>query len=119
MPVLIGTKQDQDALDIVRTICPQAIDLSGQTSFSEIAALGRQAVLALGNDTGPMHLIVAAGTPSAVLFSSESDPALCAPRSESCMIIKTHDLNHLDISEVQRGLQAVCGRCFGSFKTIS
>jgi ADP-heptose:LPS heptosyltransferase len=117
MPVLIGTKQDQEALDIVRTICPQAIDLSGQTSFAEIAVLGRQAVLALGNDTGPMHLIVAAGTPSAVLFSNESDPNLCAPRAEAALVIKTHDLNHLDISEVQRGLQKVCGRCFGSFKT--
>jgi ADP-heptose:LPS heptosyltransferase len=117
MPVLIGTKQDQEALDVVRTICPQAIDLSGQTSFADIAVLARGAAMALGNDTGPMHLIVASGTPSAVMFSSESDPTLCAPRSERAIILKAHDLSHLDISEVQRSLQSVCGGCFGSFKT--
>ena len=36
--------------------------------------------IAIGNDTGPMHLIAAAGCPSVVLFSRDSDPALCAPR---------------------------------------
>ncbi|CAA6604344.1 ADP-heptose of LPS heptosyltransferase [Rhodospirillaceae bacterium LM-1] len=115
-PVLLGTRQDQEALDVVRTICPQAVDLSGQTSFADIAVLGRCASIALGNDTGPMHLIVAAGAPSAVLFSSESDPALCAPRGPKAAVLKAQDLAYLDISEVQRGLQKVCGGCFGSIK---
>ncbi len=116
-PVLLGTRQDQEALDVVRTICPQAVDLSDQTSFADIAVLGRQASIALGNDTGPMHLIVAAGAPSAVLFSSESDPALCAPRGPKVTILKAQDLAYLDISEVQRGLQKVCGDCFGTTKS--
>ena len=39
-----------------------------------------RAALAVGNDTGPAHLIAAAGAPTLVLFSGDSDPALCAPR---------------------------------------
>lgn len=116
-PVLLGTRQDQEALDVVRTICPQAVDLSGQTAFADIAVLARKASVALGNDTGPMHLIAASGTPSVVLFSGESDPDLCAPRGERSLVLRAQDLKHLDISEVQRGLQKVCGGCFGSFKS--
>lgn len=116
-PVLLGTAKDQEALDVVRTICPQAHDLSGQTNFSDIAALARRASVALGNDTGPMHLIVASGTPSVVLFSGESDPELCAPRSAKVLALRAQDIKHLDISEVQRALQKVCGGCFGSFKS--
>jgi len=116
-PVLLGTAQDKEALDIVRTICPQAIDLSGQTGFADIAVLARSAVLALGNDTGPMHLIVAAGAPSAVLFSGDSDPALCAPRGDNVVILRSAELKHLEISEVQRALQKICASCFKSLKT--
>ena len=58
-----------------------ARDLTGRTSFGDLAELARAATLAVGNDTGPMHLIAAAGCPSLVLFSGDSDPALCVPRS--------------------------------------
>jgi ADP-heptose:LPS heptosyltransferase len=58
-----------------------ARDLTGQTSFGDLAELARAATLAIGNDTGPMHLLAAAGCPSLVLFSGDSDPARCAPRA--------------------------------------
>ncbi|TAN45317.1 MAG: glycosyltransferase family 9 protein [Rhodospirillales bacterium] len=116
-PVLLGTAQDKEALDIVRTICPQSTDLTGQTGFADIAVLARSAVLALGNDTGPMHLIVAAGAPSVVLFSGDSDPSLCAPRGENAVILRSAELKHLEISEVQRALQKICASCFKQFKT--
>jgi ADP-heptose:LPS heptosyltransferase len=37
--------------------------------------------MAIGNDTGPMHLLAAVGCPSLVLFSRDSDPARCVPRA--------------------------------------
>ena len=58
---------------------PAAIDLIGQTSFGDLADLARVARFAVGNDTGPMHLIAAAGCPSITLFSNESESrAMCA-----------------------------------------
>ncbi len=48
---------------------PSAIDLTGQTNFGDLADLARMARFAVGNDTGPMHLIATAGCPSITLFS--------------------------------------------------
>lgn len=79
-PVILGTEAERDEIATIATLCPQAVSLAGQTSFLDILALGRKARLAVGNDTGPMHLLTAAGCPSVVLFSHESDPGLCAPR---------------------------------------
>jgi ADP-heptose:LPS heptosyltransferase len=59
---------------------PSAIDLTGRTTLADLATLARGAALAVGNDTGPMHLIAAIGCPTVVLFSAASDPALTAPR---------------------------------------
>jgi ADP-heptose:LPS heptosyltransferase len=56
------------------------LNLIGQTNFFELAAVIARASLAIGNDTGPMHLAGALGIPSVVLFSGASDPALTAPR---------------------------------------
>jgi ADP-heptose:LPS heptosyltransferase len=56
------------------------IDLTGRTSLLELAAVMAHASLAVGNDTGPMHLAAALGTQAVVLFSGASDPKLTAPR---------------------------------------
>ena len=56
------------------------IDLTGRTSLLELAAVMAHAQLAIGNDTGPMHLAAALGARAVVLFSAASDPALTAPR---------------------------------------
>jgi len=56
------------------------LDLTGRTSLLELAAITARAALAIGNDTGPMHLAAALNVRSTVLFSAASDPALTAPR---------------------------------------
>lgn len=81
-PVLLGTDKERAEIDAVLAACPQASSLAGRTGFLDILGLGRRALLAVGNDTGPMHLLAAAGTASVVLFSGESDPELCAPRGK-------------------------------------
>jgi len=79
-PVVIGAAGERPLAEI---ICSgtSALDLTGQTGFGDLADLARAAVCAVGNDTGPMHLIATAGCPSLVLFSRDSDPARCAPRA--------------------------------------
>ena len=67
-------------------------DLTGRTSFGEIVALGRIARHAVGNDTGPMHLLAASGCPATVLYSADSDPALTAPRGARVTILRRPDL---------------------------
>jgi ADP-heptose:LPS heptosyltransferase len=59
--------------------------------------------VAVGNDTGPMHLIAAAGCSSVVLFSADSDPALCAPRGKVA-VLRRPDLAQLTVDEVAAAL---------------
>lgn len=79
-PILLGTQAEKQELTIIEKTCPQAINLLGKTSFSDIAALGRKAIICIGNDTGPVHIAAVAGCPTVVLFSNESNPDKCAPR---------------------------------------
>jgi ADP-heptose:LPS heptosyltransferase len=58
----------------------------------------------VGNDTGPMHLIATVGCPSVVLFSNESDPALCAPRGRSVTILRRPNLSSLPVADVAAAL---------------
>ena len=76
------------------------LDLTGATDYAQIAGLGARAALAVGNDTGPTHLVAAAGAPTLVLFSADSDPALCAPRGRRVDILQVERLADLALSPV-------------------
>jgi ADP-heptose:LPS heptosyltransferase len=107
-PVLLGGPAEAEVLAEIARHVPEGINLCGKTGFEEIAVLARGALGAVGNDTGPMHLAAAAGCPCLVLFSSESNPDLCAPRPGArggkVAVLKRPDLNALSVSEVQTAL---------------
>ncbi|NDA47106.1 MAG: ADP-heptose--LPS heptosyltransferase, partial [Alphaproteobacteria bacterium] len=75
-------------------------DLTGRTSVLDLAGIARRAALAIGNDTGPMHLTSAIGRPSLTLFSAESDPARCAPRGIAAAHLRRNDLADLGVDAV-------------------
>ncbi|EME68730.1 ADP-heptose of LPS heptosyltransferase [Paramagnetospirillum caucaseum] len=102
-PVLLGTDKERAEIDAIRAVCPQAVDLAEKTGLPDIIALARRAEAALGNDTGPMHLIAAGGCPSVVLFSHGSDPALCAPRG-NVTVLRRSSLADLGEAEVEAAL---------------
>jgi ADP-heptose:LPS heptosyltransferase len=99
-PVVIGTAPEQALAEAVLAGVPGGIDLTGRTPFPVLTSLARAACLAVGNDTGTMHLIAAAECPSIILFSRDSDPALCAPRGASVRVLRRPDLGALDVSTV-------------------
>ncbi|MSP02377.1 MAG: glycosyltransferase family 9 protein [Acetobacteraceae bacterium] len=98
--VVLGTASETP---IAREI-PAALDLTGQTSFGDLADLARASRFAVGNDTGPMHLMATAGCPSVVLFSHDSDPALCAPRGPDVRVLRRPDLGSLEVEAVLAAL---------------
>ncbi len=79
---------------------PRAKDFTGATDYAQIAGLGARATLCVGNDTGPTHLVAAAGAPTLVVFSADSDPALCAPRGRRVDIVQVTRLAELDVGPV-------------------
>ena len=94
-------------------VCESARDLTGRTSFADIVVLARSAALAVGNDTGPMHLIAGAGCRCVVLFSGASDPALTAPRAPKgggeVVVVRRDDLGALGVDEVERAATKLLG----------
>ena len=99
-PVLIGAIAESEALAKIAAACPQALNLAGATNLFDIAELARAAEGAVGNDTGPMHLIAIAGSPTLVLFSGASEPSLCAPRGQGVTVIRCEPLTALTPTDV-------------------
>jgi ADP-heptose:LPS heptosyltransferase len=99
-PVVLGGAAETPLGAVIAERCGAARDLTGRTSFGQIVALGPRALQAVGNDTGPMHLLVAAGCPATVLYSAESDPELTAPRGERVATLRRPDLADLGVEEV-------------------
>jgi ADP-heptose:LPS heptosyltransferase len=85
----------------------RAVDLTGRTGFAQFGALARRAEFAVGNDTGPVHLIAAAGCPTLALFGEDSDPALCAPRGRAVAVLRHQPLAGLGAEEVRVALQGL------------
>ena len=83
MPVVIGSKGEAVLGAAIRAACPQTLDLTGQTSIEQLFALAARAELAIGNDTGPMHIAASTGCRCVVLFSADSNPSMAAPRGPS------------------------------------
>lgn len=95
-PVIVGSASEAPIAGAI----PAAVNLIGQTSFGDLADLARSARFAIGNDTGPTHLLAAAGSPVVVLFSHASDPALCAPRGPDVRVLRRPNLASLELDAV-------------------
>lgn len=77
--VLIGGAGDGALVEAVASALSQPpIALVGKLTFGHIAALAKQSLLYIGNDTGMTHLAAAAGART-VMILGPSDPARYAP----------------------------------------
>jgi len=104
-PVVIGGAAESQVATAIATFCEGSRDLTNETSMADIVELARGAAGAVGNDTGPMHLIATAGTPSVVLFSHASDPDLCGQRGADVTILRHQPLDDLSVDEVEATLR--------------
>ncbi len=99
-PVLIGTRDDADAVEFIKEHCQGAIDLSEKTSLYDLPALARGAAFSVGNDTGPIHIIAATGCLTFALYSGFSHPVKHRPLGAHVQIIRQEDLQDLDYKTV-------------------
>ncbi|MFZ4542323.1 MAG: glycosyltransferase family 9 protein, partial [Rickettsiales bacterium] len=101
---LIGTNSESEALESIAARVPGALNLCGKTTIAQLATLARLATYAVGNDTGPMHVIAACGCPSTVLFSHASDPTRSAPIGPAVTILRERNLSELSVDRVLTAL---------------
>lgn len=103
--VILGGPAEASLGAAITQAVPGARDLTGKTSFADIAALARRAAFCIGNDTGPTHLAAVAGCPTLALFGEDSDPALCAPRGPRVAVLRRQPLASLQLADLQTALQ--------------
>jgi len=65
---LIGASRERALCEEVAALAPGAINLAGETTLPELAALIRHSAISVTNDSGPMHLAVALGRPVVSVF---------------------------------------------------
>jgi lipopolysaccharide heptosyltransferase II len=85
--VLGGSGKDRAVCQRVRAAAPGAIDLSGKTSVSELAALIRRAEMCVTNDSGPMHMAAALGSPLVAIFGP-TDPLWVGPFGQPASVVR-------------------------------
>jgi ADP-heptose:LPS heptosyltransferase len=78
-PVVMRGPDEAALAATIQAACPAALD-PGSLPLLDLFAVAARAALVVGNDTGPTHIAAAAGCPTLVLFSHDSDPTMTAPR---------------------------------------
>jgi heptosyltransferase-1 len=75
---LIGSERERAVCDEVARLAPGTVNLAGETTLSELAALIRGSAICVTNDSGPMHLAVALDRPVVSVFGP-TDPIWAGP----------------------------------------
>jgi len=94
-PVLIGSAGERDILNAIAQETDGCINLCTRTTLFDIPYLARGAAGAIGNDTGPMHMIGPTGIKTLVLFSGKTHPHRHAPRGAGVCWIQIESLADL------------------------
>ena len=108
-PVVLGREEDTEISNFICINATGSKNLVNQTTIQDLCYLSRESSLAIGNDTGPMHAFAMSGCHCLVLFSNDSDPVRCSPRSTNkrklVKILQVNDLRNLSIEKVLNSLQ--------------
>ena len=89
--VFVGADRDLDKTKaIMSRLNHKAYDLGGRLSLGELMALFEMSSLFLGNDSGPMHLAAAVGTPVVGLFGPV-DEKRWRPLSPNSVVLRGQD----------------------------
>jgi heptosyltransferase-2 len=84
---LIGSARDHEVCAEVAKLAPGAINLAGETTLTELAALIRRGTICVSNDSGPMHLAVALGRPVVAVFGP-TDPVWAGPYRQDNAVLR-------------------------------
>lgn len=97
--VLIGSCSERDRIAGINR--DRARNLAGELDLFQLAELYQQCAVAISNDTGPMHLAAAVGTPVIALFGP-TDPVLVGPYGPGHVVIRspTTDVRAITVEQV-------------------
>ena len=87
--VLTGAPLEKELIDRVRLhMRTEPVIVCGQLDLLRTAALLERACLYVGNDTGPMHMAAAMGTPAVAIFSARDFPNQWYPHGRGHIVLR-------------------------------
>ncbi len=98
-PVVVGTEADRPTAATIKQAAPATIDMTGRTTLQELAGIAARAAVAIGGDTGPIHLAGVMGCPVVALFSPFSHPLTAKPLGPS-VVLQAVTLADLPVARV-------------------
>jgi ADP-heptose:LPS heptosyltransferase len=117
-PVIVGGKDEGDIGNQIMKAEPRARSIVGRTDLFQLATLSERALIAVGGDTGPMHLAAAARCPGVCLFMEKWDEKLAetlttvwnpqtrlgraAPRGGPMIVLHAAALEDIEVDDVKR-----------------
>lgn len=104
-PVVVGGADEDFSEQLSRNHF--ILDISGKTGLVDLVAISNAACLAVGNDTGVMHLAAACGVPVVVLMSGTRPPEWGA-RGTSYRHLVRNPVTALSVSEVTEAFDMLC-----------
>jgi heptosyltransferase-1 len=85
--IFIGSDRERAVCEEVARLAPGAVNLAGETTLSELAALIRCASICVTNDSGPLHLAVALDRPVVSIFGP-TDPVWAGPYRRDGVVLR-------------------------------
>jgi heptosyltransferase-1 len=85
--VLVGAPRERAVGENIARLAPGVVDLTGETTLSELAALISRAAICIAHDSGPMHLAVALDRPVVALFGP-SDTVWAGPYHRENAVVR-------------------------------
>lgn len=108
VPVIIGDGGDKG---IPMPLIERAVDLRGQTTLPELAAIFKGAKVFISNDSGPLHIGVAMGVPTVSIFGP-TDARRTGPYAPGAVIAAPGSPPSGAPSHVALQAQVWCSPCY-------
>jgi lipopolysaccharide heptosyltransferase II len=127
--IIVGSGAEASQIEeMSRQMSQPMINLAGQTDLLQLAALLRRSNLLVSNDSGPIHLAAAVGTPVVAIFGP-TDPSRIGPYGDGHVVLRKEIdcsrctrrrcvrdalcMKAIDVSEVFEAVRAVVNRSKG------
>ncbi|NNM85663.1 MAG: glycosyltransferase family 9 protein [Phycisphaerales bacterium] len=101
-PVVLGSPQEFELCQYVADgIGPTAVNLGGKTSLAQMIAALSLSRIAIGNDSGPLHVAVALGKPVVALYGPTDEKSV-GPWNQLHHVLRFDDLGDYRATEPDR-----------------
>lgn len=87
--ILTGSKAEQPMVESLAALMREnPVIVCGELDLSQMSALLERSCLYVGNDTGPMHIAAAVGTPTVSIFSARDFPERWHPGGRGHVVLR-------------------------------